>query len=382
MSFKCPRPGGVLNFYNIFDKNPDLELLKVFENSSPRQYFLGVGSILLISFICHLFIDVIGYHVVALLLLLTVSLLAMFFRMLPIVVVAVLSSLIWNFFFILPVGTFKIHTPEDALLFLMYFVIAVINAVFTTRIRKLEALARQKKEREKTLQLYNILLNSLSHELKTPISTIIGAVDTLKLNSDLLSTRQRGELLTEIDIASYRLHQQVGNLLSMSRLESDFLKLQLDWYDLNELVHRVIQKNLPDSANHQLCFSEKEQLPLFRVDGPLIEQILDNILHNALQYTPPGTKIEIEVEAKGNGFRLEVKDNGPGFPEDKLEQVFEKFYRLPRTAAGGTGLGLAIAKGFTVAHLGNISLRNAPAGGAVFTVNIPAQTTKIEEDHE
>ncbi len=359
-----------------------MDFLKVFENSSARQYFLGIGSILLVSLVCFLFIDIIGYHVVALLLLLTVSLLAMFFRMLPILVVAILSALIWNFFFILPVGTFKISTPEDALLFLMYFVIAVMNAVFTTRIRKLEALARERKEKEKTLQLYNILLNSLSHELKTPIATIIGAVDTLKLDPDLLNPQQRRELLTEIDIASYRLHQQVGNLLSMSRLESEFLKLQLDWYDLNELVHGLIQKYLPESGKHTIRFSEKEQLPLYCVDGLLIEQILDNILHNALQHTPAGTLIDIKVEVSEKGFRLCVEDNGPGFPEDKLEQVFEKFYRLPHTSAGGTGLGLAIARGLAVAHQGSISLKNRPGGGALFTVDIPAASTKPEEDHE
>lgn len=358
-----------------------MNFLKTYAKSPPDQYFLGIGCILIVSLISHLFIDYIGYHVVALLLLLTVSLLAMFLRMLPIVVVAVLSALIWNFFFISPLGTFKITTPEDALLFLMYFVIAVMNAVFTTRVRKLEDLARQKKEREKTLQLYNLVLNSLSHELKTPIATIIGAVDTLKLQPGQLNAEQRGDLLTEIEIAGNRLHQQVGNLLSMSRLESDFFRLQLDWYDLNELVHRVIRKNLPDAAKHSVHFSERE-LPLFRVDGALIEQILDNILHNALQYTPMGSTVEISVEPVGEGLELRIRDNGPGFPEDKLEKVFEKFYRLPKTAAGGTGLGLSIARGFAQAHHGDIRLENSPSGGAVFRVYIPAETTIIEENND
>ena len=336
---------------------------------------------MLISFVCYLTVDIIGYHVVALILLLAVSLLAMFFDILPILLVAVLSALIWNFLFIQPQGTFKITTPEDALLFLMYFVIAVMNAVFTSRIRKLEAAARQKKEREKTLQLYNTLINSLSHELKTPISTIIGAVDTLKLDSGRLGQEQRKELVSEIAIAGQRLHEQVGNLLSMSRLESDFFKLQLDWYDLNELVHRVIRKNLPDAAKHSVHFSERE-LPLFRVDGALIEQILDNILHNALQYTPMGSTVEISVEPVGEGLELRIRDNGPGFPEDKLEKVFEKFYRLPKTAAGGTGLGLSIARGFAQAHHGDIRLENSPSGGAVFRVYIPAETTIIEENND
>lgn len=359
-----------------------MDLLKSFENSSLRQYFLGISCILLVSFVAHLFKDVIGYHVVALLLLLTVSLLAMFLRLLPIVVVAVLSALIWNFLFILPVGTFKINTPEDGLLFLMYFVVAVMNAVFTTRIRKLEGQAREKKEKERSLQMYNTLLNSLSHELKTPISTIIGTVDTLKLDPSLLNAEQKTELLTEIEIAGHRLHQQVGNLLNMSRLESELFRLQLDWYDLNELVYRVMQKNLPDSGAHSIHFSEKEQLPLFKVDGSLLEQILDNLLHNALQHTPAGTHIRISIETTAEGFELLIEDNGPGFPEDTLDKVFEKFYRLPGSAAGGTGLGLSIAKGFAQAHHGRISLKNKEGGGAIFTVRIPAENTQIEQDNE
>lgn len=344
------------------------------------QYLLGIGTTVVISSLCYIFVGFIGYHVVALILLVAVSLLAMFLETLPIVVTAVMSALIWNFFFIQPKATFNIHTPEDALLFLMYFLIAVINAVFTSKIRKVEQVARQKKERENTLQLYNTLLNSLSHELKTPISTIIGAVDTLKTSSTKLSENNRSELISEIDLAGSRLHRQVNNLLSMSRLESDFFKLQLDWYDINEIIYSVIETNRPDSSAHKIVFKENEDLPLYRVDGPLIEQILHNILHNALQYTPKDTAILIEVNLRERGFNIEITDDGPGFPADKLDMVFDKFYRLPKTATGGTGLGLSIAKGFVNAHRGNIQLENVPSGGAKFTIFIPAETTSVIQE--
>jgi two-component system sensor histidine kinase KdpD len=255
----------------------------------------------------------------------------------------------------------------------MYFVIAVINAVFTSRLRKLEAVARQRKEREKTLHLYNTLLNSLSHELKTPISTIIGAVDTLKMNK--VSEANKVELYSEIDLAGNRLHRQVNNLLSMSRLESDFFKLQLDWYDIEEIIHGVIENNRKES--HFISFSSSEDLPLFRIDGVLIEQVLHNIIHNALEYTPEGTEIAISAYSKKEGFNIEIMDTGPGFPEDKLEQVFEKFYRLPNSVTGGTGLGLSIAKGFVKAHNGAITLENIPAGGAKFTIKLPAQKATL-----
>ena len=358
-------------------KKVTLEFTKRIEKQKSLQYLIGLGFIFIISAICYLFSELIGYHVVALILLLAVSVLAMFLETLPIVVTAILSALIWNFLFIQPKATFNIQTPEDALLFLMYFVIAVMNAVFTSKIRKVEQVARQKKERENTLQLYNTLLNSLSHELKTPISTIIGAIDTLKSGATGLTQNNRTELITEIEVAGNRLHRQVNNLLSMSRLESNFFRLQLDWYDINEIIHLVIENNRNDSGEHEILFEHNDHLPLFRVDGPLIEQILHNIIHNALQYTPPGTKINVEAQMVEKGFCIEIKDNGNGFPEDKLDLVFDKFYRLPKTASGGTGLGLSIAKGFANAHGGSIKLQNLTAAGAKFTVQIPAEATSL-----
>ncbi|MFD2517473.1 sensor histidine kinase [Salinimicrobium flavum] len=349
--------------------------IKKIEKNLWLQYLLGIGSIFLISLICFLFIDIIGYHVVALILLLAVSILAMFLDIYPIVTVAILSALTWNFLFIQPKATFNINTPQDALLFLMYFVIAVMNAVFTSKIRKVENIARQRKEREKTLQLYNTLFSSLSHELKTPIATIIGAVDTLKINSDKLSQDNIHELFSEIDIAGNRLNRQVENLLSMSRLESDFLTLKLDWYDINEIIHSVIQKNQTESPGHPISFIPQEDLPLFKIDGILIEQVIHNIIHNALQYTTPGTCIKVETRYISEFFQIIISDRGKGFPDDKLDLVFEKFYRLPKTAAGGTGLGLSIAKGFVLAHNGTIKLENLPEKGAKFTISIPAETT-------
>lgn len=319
---------------------------------------------------------------VALILLLLVSILAMFLETLPIVLAAILSALIWNFLFIRPKATFSISTPQDALLFLMYFVIVLMNAVFTSRIRKMEYLAQQKKEREKTLQLYNTLLNSLSHELKTPISTIVGVVETLKINSTAVSEAHKLELFSELEIAANRLHRQVNNLLHMSRLESDFLKLQPNWYDINEIINSVIDNKRPYSQNHDLVFQAREDLPLFKVDGGLLEQILQNILQNALQYTPAGTRIEIRAKELQEGLEISISDHGPGFPPDKLDLVFDKFYRLPGTAAGGTGLGLSISRGFARAHQGDITLRNHPEGGAQFLIFIPAEKIMVTSENE
>lgn len=333
--------------------------------------------------VCSYILDGTEYHVVALILLLVVSILAMFLDILPIISAAVMSALLWNFLFIPPEYTFIISTPQDVLLFLMYFVIAVINGFFTSKIRKMENLANQRKEREKTLELYNTLFNSLSHELKTPIATIIGSVDVLKNNRNRISKEIREDIYNEIEIASNRLNRQVKHFLDMSRLDSDYLKIQLDWYDVDEIIHRVISANTEQPSQHQLIFNKQEDMPLIKIDGPLVEQVLYNIVHNAIQYTPPGSEIIIERKIAGeNKIFFTIKDNGRGFPEDKLELVFQKFYRLPNSKTGGTGLGLSIAQGFTKAHNGTIFLKNQSTGGARFDIEIPCEINyyKTSED--
>ena len=331
----------------------------------------------MVAVACFLFVDLIGYRVVALILLVTVSLLAMLFEISPVLIAAVLSALIWNFFFIPPIFTFHVDHAEDLLMFLMYFLVALVNAVLTFKIREAETKARDKEEKENALRHYNILLNSLSHELRTPIATIIGAVDTLKENNKQLTELSKEELLNSIDLASIRLNRQVENLLNMSRVETGMFKLKLDWCDLNDLIHSIVQKIQPPSVQQRIMIETADNLPLFRMDAVLIEQAIQNILHNAVQYTPEGTQIKIELAYQNDSCIIIISDQGKGFPDEEIHLVFDKFYRLQNSPTGGTGLGLSIAKGFTEAHNGSIKLENKPEGGARFTIEIPAKTSFI-----
>ena len=300
----------------------------------------------------------------------------MLFDILPVLLAAVLSALIWNFFFIPPVFTFHIHDAEDLLMFLLYFFIALVNAVLTFKIRREESRSRDKDEKETTIKLYNTLLNSLSHELRTPIATIIGAVDTLKDNKDKLSSQNQYELLTQIDKAGLRLNRQVENLLNMSRLETGMLKLNLDWCDTNELIFSMLQK-LSVNETHTVNFEPDEQLPLFKFDRGLMEQVLQNLLHNAMQYTPIGSIIEIHSWLENESWVLTIRDNGPGIPEAEQAFVFDKFYRVSQTRTGGSGLGLSIVKGFAEAHKGHVKLINNGKAGVCFRLEIPAETSYV-----
>jgi len=337
------------------------------------QYVISISLVLVISLVCFLTRHLIDYKVVALILLVTVSSLAIVFDIFPVLIAAVFSALTLNFFFIEPINNFHINTSEDILLLCIYFVIVLVNAVLTFKIRKVEKKAREKEERENTIKLYSTLFNSLSHELKTPISTVIGAVDTLQEYGDQLSEENRSALLLEIDKAGTRLNQQVENLLNMSRLESGFVKLNKDWCDLNELIHSVMQKLNCEFCAHEIVFESSSELPLYRLDNGLIEQVLQNLIHNAMLYTPERTTITISVSDNDDECTIVLSDDGPGFPENEIRYVFEKFYRLPHARTGGTGLGLSIAKGFVEAHGGSIALENNPTGGARFTIVIPCE---------
>ncbi len=382
-SFYGCSPRWAISLYNPYIPIGKFALKKVSTlrtYGSTNQYQISLALIAITSIACYAAVDLIGYRVVALVLLLLVSALAMLFDIIPVLITAVLSALIWNFFFIPPTFNFTIGTTEDALMFMMYFVIALINAVLTFKIRQFEQKATEKEGRERTIKLYNTLLSSLSHELKTPISTIIASVDTIIENEGKISEHSKTALYKEINTASLRLNRQVENLLSMSRLDAGVLRPKLDWCDVNEMVYAVIQSNKEDTKNHNVVFAANDQLPLFKIDRGFIENVLHNIVNNALLHTQEDSIVTISVNhVKGNCVFV-ISDNGPGFPEPEVASVFNKFYRLPHTAAGGTGLGLSIAKGFTEAHNGTIHLENITTGGARFIIAIPAEASSILPD--
>lgn len=325
--------------------------------------------------ICYALSDYIGYHITALLLLVTVSFLAMFFDIYPVLAASVLSAIIWDVFFIPPRFSFAIASPEDALLFAMYFIIASVNGALTYKIRQIEKISHQKEEKENTLKLYNTLLNSLSHELRTPISTIIGSTDNLLTNSAHLTEKNKNELLTVITNSSIRLNRQVENLLNMSRIESGFLELKKDWVDVKELIHDVVNRLKNYTADHPVGIIVKDNLPLFKLDYGIMEQVLHNLVYNAAIYIPKYCVITVRASCVNEKLIIDVEDSGNGFPPDEIEKVFDKFYRLKSSQSGGTGLGLSIVKGFVEAHGGTVRLENMAEGGARFTVEIPAETS-------
>lgn len=341
--------------------------------SGARQYLYSIVAVTSVAGICFALSNIIGYRVAALILLFTVSLLAITFDILPVLLAAALSAFIWDFFFIPPRFAIHIETTDDTILLVMYFVIAMINGALTYKIRKVEKLARLREERANSVKLYNTILNSLSHELRTPIAAIIGATDNLQFNKNL-GTNEKRELVEEISKASLRLNQQVENLLNISRLESGHIQPKHDWCDVVELVYEVVRSVEENHRTRKIDISVNQNLPVCKTDKGILQQILYNLLNNAAIHTPPESKIEIRATCHADVLAFTIEDSGKGFSEKNAKEVFSKHSRETSNTHGGSGLGLSIVKGFTEALSGSVEVTRGTLGGALFTVVFPVKT--------
>jgi two-component system sensor histidine kinase KdpD len=465
--------------------------------------------------------ELIGYQVVSFVLLFVVSILAFFFGTGPILLAATLSSLSWDYLFIPPAYTLHIERPEDMLMLAMFFIIALLNGVLTSRVKRQETKIRIREERthalynlakelsvtsgiedvlklavkdirkyfalesafllkdeagklekqiqhETTLQfsenewsiaewtfahsakagkfsdtlpsghytfyplkgntenigvvalehkrvftqgeeqfwegflpqisgkiereflridarnafvlnesdkLYKTLFNSISHELRIPVATIMGASDALL--SDDYQPETRTALYKEIGIASIRLNRLIENLLNMSRLDSGRISPHFDWCDLHDLVNKVTQTLAAELKPFNLHVVLSDEMPLVKLDFGLMEQVIHNLLLNATQHAPEGSSIRLKFFYDNGMLMIQVMDRGPGFSANDLNSVFNKFYRGESAISGGTGLGLSIVKGFVEAHNGTIVAENRNNGGARFTIKIPTEISNI-----
>jgi len=342
-----------------------------------RQYLFSIAIIVLVSAVCFGLSGLIGYRVIAFILLVTVSILAITFDILPVLLSAILSAFIWDFFFIPPRFTVHVNNTEDGILLIMYFVIAMINGVLTYKIRQIEKTSRLKEERANSVKLYNTILNSLSHELRTPIAAIIGAADNLQANSNL-TKENREQLINEISKASLRLNQQVENLLNISRLESGHIKPKNDWCDIVELVYESVKRIEENHPKRKINISVNQEMPLCNLDKGMLEQVVYNLLNNAAVHTEPDCRIEISAACYADLLRFTIEDNGRGFTGIDVKEVFDKFSRSKNSTTSGSGLGLSIVKGFTEALGGTVELQKANSTISRFIISIPVKTTYLK----
>ena len=225
---------------------------------------------------------------------------------------------------------------------------------------------------EESDRLKSALLSSVSHELRTPLATIKAAATSLRGGSVAWKSKAREDLLAAVDDEADHLNRLVGNLLDMSRIEAGALKPQRQWNLLTEIVGGVISRLRTSSEQHTLVVDIADDLPFVPVDYVQMEQVFDNLVSNSLKYAPVNTTIHIRARKQEDDTLLvTVANQGPHVPEEHLQRIFDKFYRVTDAdRVTGTGLGLSICKGIIAAHGGRIWAENLPDGFA-FNFTLP-----------
>jgi len=241
--------------------------------------------------------------------------------------------------------------------------------------------ARQAWERVEAEFLRNTLLSGVSHELRTPLAAITGAASALIETGSQLTEDLRRELLETIYTESERMERLISNLLDMTRLESGGLRLKKEWQPVQDVVGAALRHLDRRLRGREIRTNLPENLPLLNMDGVGIEQVLANLIDNAVEYSPADTPIEISARRERGSVVIEVADHGPGLPPGTELRIFEKFFRAhANETRRGIGLGLAISKGIVEAHQGSIMAKNRPEGGALFRVTLPATKPPVAPD--
>jgi two-component system sensor histidine kinase KdpD len=236
--------------------------------------------------------------------------------------------------------------------------------------------ARQSELLEATEKLQTALLNSISHDLRTPLVSITGALSSLEEASPALDEEVQRSLIETAREEAERLNRLVGNLLDITRLEAGAMHLHREACDVQELIGSALEQIGTPLKNRQVNVEISPKIPLVPLDFVLFSRVLVNVIDNALKYSPVEKPIEIRARVFRQDLEISIADRGEGIPIDNLERIFDKFYRIQRPDnVSGTGLGLSICKGIVEAHHGCIQAENRRGGGAIFKIRVPLEGT-------
>ncbi len=285
----------------------------------------------------------------------------------PAIVTSVLSVLAFDFFLVPPYLTLNVHDFEYLFTFTAFLAVGLIVSTLTSKVRA-QIIQRQ------TEKLHSALLNSISHDLKTPLVSITGTLSALLDNKSRLDAQQKNDLLQTARSESERLNHIVNNLLDMTRTESGVLQISKKPCDLRDFIGACLEQIKDKIGGRNIKINIPKEMPEVAVDFSYMLKAILNVIDNALKYSPDGSEIEIEASCSGKNMRVSVRDHGYGIPKEDLGKIFNKFYRVQRAQnVLGTGLGLSISKNIIEAHGGHISAESILGKGATFIIELPIE---------
>jgi len=287
---------------------------------------------------------------------------------------AALSVLVFDIVFVPPAGVLTVHDAQYLLTFAIMLAVALAISSLRTHARSEEARRTAMAVEADRERLRSTLLASISHDLRTPLAVMAGASSSLAEQGEQLSAAERIALARSIYDQTTAMTEQVDKVLQMTRLELGGLALQRDWASIAEIAGTVLGRLQSRLEHHRVAVEIPDDLPLVRVDAPLIAQVFTNLLENAARHTPPDTTVHVRAQQTGGEIECCVDDFGPGLGEHGIDRLFDKFHQRRREGAGaGIGLGLAICRAILELHGGRIRAEPLPGGGARFRFYLPVE---------
>lgn len=290
-----------------------------------------------------------------------------------------LSFFCLNYFFTPPLRTFGVEKTEDLVALFVFLVVSVfVSSLFSSVAAERRRAERREQEAtaarldSEASNLRAAVFSAVTHDLKTPITSIRASVDLLRDPVSGLDATETTELLEGIASATDRLNRLVGNVLDLAKLNAGAMEPRLESADVRDLVGAVLGRMAPAMNGHKVEVRAVGYLPEVNVDVVQFEHILSNILDNALRFSPPSSSIQVVMDVVSDAVRIRVSDHGPGIPPEERVKVMEPFYRLDRDKnMNGSGLGLAIVSAMVKAHGGSLTVDETPGGGAAVTTLLP-----------
>lgn len=297
--------------------------------------------------------------------LLAVVIVAILWGQCPAIVTSILSVLSFDFFLVPPYLTLSVDRIQYVFTFIGLLIVGLVISTLASKMRE-QAIQRQ------TEKLQTALLNSISHDLKTPLSSITGSLTVLLDNDSGLDDTTRKELLETAFEESDRLNRLVSNLLDMTRMDAGALRINRKPCELRDVLGVSLGQLKEKMGSRNIRIDIPKDFPEVSMDFLFMMKVFFNLVDNALKYSTADTPIDIKATALKDKVRIEIKDQGIGIPKGDMKQIFEKFYRVERPQQiTGTGLGLSICKGIIEAHGGEIIAQNNSDRGATFIITIP-----------